>query len=135
MNTLPSMDRHIQQTNDRLQCIKQSKLSGRVGGKGCTRRSCGFRSRQTTPAVLVLILSRWRLIRLPSSSNNARLYRSSRTDSSPPSHSTRASLSFSHSPCFSSPSVKPLLSSLQTLGRKDSTVSGLSEQARETDRD
>lgn len=23
MNTLPSMDRHIQQTNDRLQCIKQ----------------------------------------------------------------------------------------------------------------
>lgn len=23
MNPIPSMDRHIQQTNDRLQCIKQ----------------------------------------------------------------------------------------------------------------
>lgn len=26
MNTLPSMDRHIQQTNDRLQCIKQVQV-------------------------------------------------------------------------------------------------------------
>lgn len=30
-------------------------LSGRVGGERCSRRSCEFRSRQTAPAVLVLI--------------------------------------------------------------------------------
>ncbi|CAG04807.1 unnamed protein product [Tetraodon nigroviridis] len=27
MNSIPSMDRHIQQTNDRLQCIKQVRRS------------------------------------------------------------------------------------------------------------
>lgn len=28
MNSIPSMDRHIQQTNDRLQCIKQVRRGG-----------------------------------------------------------------------------------------------------------
>lgn len=27
MNSIPSMDRHIQQTNDRLQCIKQVRCA------------------------------------------------------------------------------------------------------------
>lgn len=30
MNSIPSMDRHIQQTNDRLQCIKQVSVRRRL---------------------------------------------------------------------------------------------------------
>lgn len=41
MNSIPSMDRHIQQTNDRLQCIKQVRRgAGRTHINPHTGCSC-----------------------------------------------------------------------------------------------